>query len=322
MMPTPTAHDEYTLGANVRSIRYEPECRPCEEERHYHHERCEPYPPYVPSLCDLALAKYMELYTVGVRFVEAAMLKPLLFERALLASTTPRHPWPEPCAPHVCHRCGRPEHECRCEHPREEARPCGTADIRVSARETDVVHKVLLVENNGPRPVTVNIVAEPWNDATGKQSAATITFTPATLTLAPCEAHETIAQISVPATGDLRASYFTRVHFQGSCARPISIELCVEPQNRIDHYSQTDPCRPRCGRFVDVAYEHHCGDPHCRHCGPRRCEPMDPCGPRRDPWQWYADPWRWRGPDPYRFWYGIPRWDRILLPAVVGGRCC
>jgi hypothetical protein len=237
-----------------------------------------------------------------------------------------------------CHHCGCREEECRCGHReerrchrcgcREEDCRCGqrgSTDIRVEARKGDVRDKVILVENNSPRDVDIVLEADPWMDSTGASHPTTITFDHAGLHLAPGEAREFTATIAVtdpPLTSGV--SYFTRIHLKGSGAKPISVELCVEPLNRIDFYAQTDPCRPRRGRFVDYcheSHERHCEERSERHHH-RRCEPGFEGRGGHDPWAWQWDPWRWTGPDPYRFWYGLGRWQRFWLPPEPGLRCC
>jgi hypothetical protein len=168
------------------------------------------------------------------------------------------------CEPRVeprCGRCGCPERECRCHHReaprcprcgcRESECGCrrrGTADIRIEARAGDVRTKVILVENNSPVDVTIDLQADPWMDSCGASVPLIppVTFEPPQLKLAPREARESTATINVaapPLTAGM--SYFTRIQLKGSKAKPISVQLCLEALNHIDFYAQTDHCIPR-----------------------------------------------------------------------------
>src|SRR5436309_1590934 len=75
--------------------------------------------------------------------------------------------------------CERREHEHR-----------QGADIRIDSRQGDLRHKVILVENNSPRAVTIAPEAEPWMDAHGTSVPTTVTFEPKAQDLAPGEAKE------------------------------------------------------------------------------------------------------------------------------------
>jgi len=166
---------------------------------------------------------------------------------------------------------GGREHEHECEHERHEHVPvCSTADLRIEARSGDTRHKVILVENNSPQPATVTMEADPWMDSAGNQVGGTITFEPALLTLAHCEAAQTVATISVATPLAPGTTYYTRMYLRGTARRPISVELRVAPARQIDYYAQADPCRPGCGHFVEFCHESGCGDPHCPKCHPQR----------------------------------------------------
>jgi hypothetical protein len=253
------------------------------------------------------------------------------------------HPHEKPgCEPHEqrcehrdeprCGWCGCPEQECRCHH-REEPRcqrcgcresECGchrrgTADIRIEARAGDVRTKVILVENNSPVDVTIDLEADPWMDASGASVGPIppMTFQPPQLKLAPREALESTATINVtapPFTAGM--SYFTRIQLKGSKAKPISVELRVEPLNRIDFYSQTDPCRPVRGQIVDFCYDDCSEEPRERghHHRSEACNP--------DPLRWDENPWRWTGVDPFRSWYGSRYIRQFWLTPPQGVGCC
>lgn len=270
-----------------------------------------------------------QLCFLGVRLIETAATLPLAIAESVFAAARPLHCRGDQCREGWCDECGHCVHKCSCSHKGHRGHKGhkgyrhGTADIRIAARADDVRHKVILVQNNGPKPVTVTMAADPWTDCSGKAmstNATTITFTPATLTLAPCEALECTAQIKVSAPMSAGETYFTHIHLQGTSANPILVDLCVEPQNRIDYCAQTDPCRRRHDNYVDVhTSDCCCDDPCCGSCHPSydRCRPETVCC---DPWYWQCDPWNWTGPDPRRLWYGQGHWDRFWV--AKGMPCC
>lgn len=295
-----------------------------------HSDYCVPPPSPLATLAP-------QLYCLGIRLAETALAVPFVVAGSVLAAAKPWYCYGDPCREGWCDRCRCCEHKCRCGR---EAHHRGTADIRIHARAGDVRQKAILVQNNGPKPVTVTMAADPWTDCSEKTSAnaaSTITFTPATLTIEPCEARETMAQISVKAPLEAGGTYFTRVHMQGTHAKPILIELCVEPQNRIDYCAHTDPCRRRHDKYVDVCcepcgedpcccgkcrphYDDSCKPYHYDPCKPYHCDPCKPWSGACDPWWWQCDPWRWTGPDPRRLWYGPGHWERFWVAS--GKPCC
>jgi hypothetical protein len=315
---------------------------------HHHHEccgscGCSPCVCVIKPFPKLELAP--EFRDLGIRLAETMLAVPLVIATGVLAELSKHrrrdcgcqheyHEHSECC--HEGHRhcgCGcQPEyhehgeccHEGRqhdegCRHEKHKRR--GTADIRIHASGGDVRNKTILVQNNGPHKVTVTLKADPWTDLGGRaiESAPAVQFTPGTLTLEPCEALETAAQISVTGSLSPGKTYLTQIHFEGSGARSILLELYVAPENQIEYCVETDPCRRSIGKYVDVCDE-ECHDHHdCCHD-----KKYDPCchPPHGKDWDWKCDPWHWRGPDPYRFWYGLAHWQRLLLPHIAGERCC
>lgn len=324
-----------------------------EEERHHchshccpprHHCECHRGPEHSAGILPfLASAPFRYLGALAFLKAEAAAAVPVMVERAICGAA---FPWrghegfeEDDCCREehrCCQGCGESAHNCRCDR---EEREHGTADIRLSARPGDTLSKVILVENNGPRPLDIKLTTDPWISGSGNETAAAITFTPAELTLAPGEAKETIAQVAIPA--DLTGGFtnFTRIRFEGSRAYPISVQLSVAPPNRIDYYAQADPCRPRRGHFVDFHHESDCGDPDCGRCHhqDRHREGHDcgchqdwgrerhDCGGSRhyggDPWFAPWIPFRWPGFGLCHSWHDAGRWDRFVLPPLRGG-CC
>jgi hypothetical protein len=296
-----------------------------------------------PSLLDLAIDKSL---LVGAAVLQRApYLGFRLAELAEAAVLTPLFPWraeeewgPEWCRPEHRKECGpewcRPEHRkecgpewCRPEHRKEcwpewrrpehryekRTHHRRSVDIRIESRQADVRSKVILVENNSPRKVTVTPKADPWMDASGATFDTTITFAPPSLDLEPGEAKVFTATVTVPVpplAGGV--AYFTRIHLEGSSARPISVELSVVPQGRVDVLALTDPCRPRRSGFVEFCEERI--EERCERPRHRR---FDPCFPRPEPW----GPWHWRGYDPWRFWDRPRHWERLWLAPPLGVRC-
>ena len=279
------------------------------------------------------------LWGLGYRFAEAARLTQAVkqsFWQTLLPWPWAARPWEVRRGEERCERCGCREEECRCEHREErecreehryhDDRRChkcgcleedchcgchGASDLRLGARKGDVRSKVILIENNSPRTLTVTLEADPWIDSSGTTVPTTITFDPAQpLVLAPGEARESTAKVTVSDPLASGVSYFTRIHLKGSCGKPISVELCVEAQNCIDIYAPTDPCRPRRGSFVEYCHEpdrDECYERERHHHHHR----YDPC-----------DPWRRGFADPCRFWYGSQYIRRFWLTPPLGSRCC
>jgi hypothetical protein len=296
-----------------------------DEERH-HRRSADCYddwrhrPPYWPklywgpSVLDLAIDKSLLLGAAVLQ--RAPYLGFRLAELAEGAVLAPLFAWrEEECWFEPRRLKHREEEECRPE-PKYEKRTYhrSSVDIRIRSREGDVRDKVILVENNSPRQVTVTPEVDPWVDASGTTFPTTITVNPTSLILEPGEAKVFTAKISVtvpPLAGGI--SYFTRIHLKGSSARPISVELSVMPQGRIDVLALTDPCRPRRSGFVEFCEERL--EERCERPRHRR---FDPCFPRREPW----GPWHhWRGYDPSRFWDHPRRWERVWLAPPLGARC-
>jgi len=260
------------------------------------------WPPYYRHVCEL-----------GVRVAEAMLLKPLLWERVAWGNAERwrhrPHWWEQDCheehngpgCEEQCEGCGCDKTECCCEKRR-------SVDLRIESHAGDVRNKVILVENNSPRQVTVAPEAEAWIDASGTTVASTVTFSPGSHDIAPGEAKEFKATVVVsvpPLEGGV--SYFTRIHLKGCSARPISVELHVEPVGRIAVVEVTDPCRPRRGGFVEFR-EEYCGPPRrCR----RDCCESDRCEPRF-----------WGGKGPCRHSYPRGRWQSFWLAPLLGIRCC
>jgi len=249
-----------------------------------------------------------EICALGIRLAETVLALPLVVATNILEEATK-------CLPKPC--CEEHHDKC-CDEGRYHHR--GTADIHMEAREGDIHHRVILVQNNGPQAATVTFVADPWTDLSGNSvgTAPAITFDPPSVTLAPCESLESTAQISVAAPLTPGKTYLTRIHFQGSGARSLLVELCVVAKNQVDNCVETDPCRRHIGKYVDV-----CDDDREEHHSCCHSRKFDPCEPSHGkPWHWQRDPWHWCGPDPYRFWYGVSHWQRLLFPNIAGQRCC
>jgi hypothetical protein len=267
-----------------------------------------------PSVLDLAIDNTLHLGAavlhrapyLGFRLAElaeAVVLRPLAawrVEECWPEPYWPRHKkekcWPEPYWP-------RHEEECRSEPcwPRHKKEKCWpercwpgskydrSVDLRIDSRLGDTRIKEILVENNSPRPVDINLHADPWVDASGGSVGDKITLAPASFHLEPRASQPFTATIDVSSPFVPGISYFTSIHLEGSSARPVSVELSVTPQDRVDVLALTDPCRPRRGRFVEFCEEPRKWPRHRR---------FDPCFPWREPW----GPWYWRSYDQHYFW--------------------
>jgi hypothetical protein len=167
-------------------------------------------------------------------------------------------------------------------------------DLRIHSRLGDIRSKDILVENNSPRPVDITLHADPWVDASGGHVDDKITLAPTNFHLEPRASQPFTATIDVSAPFVPGISYFTSIHLEGSSARPISVELSVTPQERIDALALTDPCRPRRGRFVEFCEEPRKWSRHRR---------FDRCFPWREPW----GPWHWRDYDDRHCFWDRPR---------------
>ncbi len=271
-----------------------------------------------PSLVHLTLAKpyllmataaqwlsyYRHVSELGLRFSEMLLYKPLIWERFAWDQRRweygPHHPhhdghpeeecrrdpdcheeWERGKCEERCERCGRERHACCCERR-------GGVNLRIVSRAGDVRNKIILVENNSPHLVTVTPEAEAWMDASGATSPSTVTFSPGSQDIAPGEAKEFKATIvvTVPPLQE-GLSYFSRIHLKGCGARPISLELCVEPAGRMGYIACADPCRPRHSGCVEFVEE--CREPPRRH--------------------------RYGG-DPCDSWHHHRRWDPFWLPPL------
>jgi hypothetical protein len=275
-----------------------------------------------PLMIDVAFrrwAYYRHIYDLGYRFAEAALRTPVLAERFVEGRLRPEEYWRrgEECWPEKrwrreeecwsekrceerqhCFGCGRPKRDCCCERR-------DTTDITIRARQNDVVNKIVLVENNSPRSVTITPEADLWVDPSGALIKSLVTMDPAQLILAPGEAKEFMATITidVPPLAEGRA-YFTRLQLTGSSAPPVSVALSVEPQSRIDYLASVEQGRPQRGSLVEF-----CEEPkrfHFEYCEPRRG--------RRGRRYWHR-------PDPCRTWERPPRCERVWLAPPYGARC-
>ncbi len=246
--------------------------------------------------------------------VEATILAPLLIAGCILQtvkrclSSSNCGIWCSSCNTCGCFcRCKRKrdhEHEHRHEHGHERHKDCSTADLSIETRIGEVREKVILVENNGPREATITLEADPWMDDSGQQvPGASIVFTPASVTLKHCETAQVRARITVSEPLVAGKNYFSRIHLRGCARRPISVELRVAAENRIDLYTECESCRPGCGEFVEYCDESCCEEG----CG--RCRPWDPCS------------WLGLG-DPHCHWFGESACRSFLLPPILGMRGC
>jgi hypothetical protein len=252
--------------------------------RHHHHEHCG---------------------GITGALLEATILTPLALAEGVLetvrrcVTSVGCSTWCDSCNTCGCH--------CRCEYkPHHHRHPdCCGADLKIETRIGEVRQKMILVENNSPRPATITLEADPWLDSSGTQVGGTaervssIVFDPATVTLATCQSASVKATINVADPLQAGRSYFSRIYLRGCSRPPISVELCVAPDTRIDYYAECESCRPRCGHFVEFCEEDH----ECDQC-------------RRHHWSPFG--WLW---DPCH-WLRECCCKQFLLPSHPGSRPC
>jgi hypothetical protein len=142
-------------------------------------------------------------------------------------------------------------------------------------------------------------------DKAGNAVGGAITFNPAVMTLAHCESKETTARIEVNEPLTAGMVYFTRIHLKGTARRPVTVELNLISSRQVDFYAESDPCRPRCGHFVEFCHEQRCDDPCCPKCHPASSH----FGRGRRSW------------DPHRHWFDACC-ERFFLTPLLRTRSC
>jgi len=268
---------------------YEPGCHE-HHEHHGHHEHCE----------------HRHHHSRGGGLLEAAIMAPLAITGCVLQ--TVKHCLTSACCGTWCNSCDTCGCNCDCkdkggEHKERHHHDCSTADLKIDTRLGEVREKMILVENNSPHTATITLEADPWLNIAGAQAGASIVFDPPTVTLEHCKTALVKATINVNQPLEAGKSYFSRIHLRGCSCCPITVELCVASENRVDYYAACDSCRPRCGHFVEFCHE--CEEGHGK------------CGHHR----W--DPFQWLGIfDPHCHWFDEYRCERFMLPNLLGTRCC
>lgn len=129
-----------------------------------------------------------------------------------------------------------------------------TTDLSVQARMGEVRVRRFVVENNLNKDVEINIEVSHLIDAYGKSIDNTqglISVSPQKQLIRACECQnvEVIIKLEKPLSAS--NTYFTEIRLKGGCEPdPVTLSICIEPDEEADHFVLYNRCKPQKGRFV------------------------------------------------------------------------
>lgn len=156
---------------------------------------------------------------------------------------------------------------------------CGSlnasVDIEVHARPGERRIVAFLIENNKSVPQEITLEVPILIDACGErlEPSKNFVFQPRNFVIPACGCQRVKLAIDLVQPFKECTAYYAEIRLSGHCMdERICLGIYVQPDNYVDHFTLTDACRPKKGKFMEFA---SCGPSDCG-CGDCSCE----CGTR------------------------------------------
>ena len=161
---------------------------------------------------------------------------------------------------------------CECESSAMDCCECGVlhaaVDIEIQARPGERRMVAFLIENNKSVPQDILLEVPIIIDACGNrlEGEKNFKFSPQKFVIPPCECQRVKLAIDLTAPFKECTSYYAEIRFVGNCIdQKICLGIYIEADNYVDHFTLTDHCRPKKGKFVEFTSCDICG------CDNRTC---------------------------------------------------